>query len=88
VPDTVPAAEVRELLAAISEALTAPDPAPSEPYDCYEQLIATRAAWIRGVLKAPAAGNLGDVAATAQAVREASRHVPVRYEVAAEGGTS
>jgi hypothetical protein len=86
--DTVPAAQVADLIAAIREALTAPDPAPSEPYARYEALIATRASWVRGVLAASARGNLGDVAYTALALREASRHVPARYEVAGEGDAS
>ena len=81
--DTVPAEQVADLLAAICEALTAPDPA--GPYDVYEQHVSTRAAWIRGVLKSSTGGNLGDVAATAQAIRAAAQHVPVRYEIAREG---
>jgi hypothetical protein len=86
VQDTVPAAQVADLIAAIREALTAPDPA--GPYAAYQELIATRASWLRGVLATSARGDLGDVAATAAAVREVSRHVPVRYEVAGEGDAS
>jgi hypothetical protein len=84
VPDTVPAAEVTDLIAAILGALDAPDPAGA--YRLREELVNQRAAYIVGVLKSAAAGDLGDLATTTRIIREVGNFAPVRYETAAEGG--
>ena len=82
-PDTVPVAEVADLIAAIREALNPPEPA--FDYSRRQQLVTDRAAFLTGVLAETAAGRPGDMAATARAVRGIDAFYPVRYETAGMG---
>lgn len=78
--DTVPAAEVADLIAAIREVLNPPEPAGD--YSRRERLVSVRASFLTGVLTETAAGRPGEMAITARIVRDIATHYPVRYEVA------
>ena len=78
--DTVPVAEVADLVAAIREALNPPEPAGDYKY--FERLVTQRAAFLTGVLRETAAGRPGDMAVTTRIIREIPARMPVRYEVA------
>jgi hypothetical protein len=81
VPNTVPAADVAALIAAIRDALNIPLPASHMDWDAYRDLLSSRTAYMVGVLAASAAGA-PLVGSEIRTLREIGQTYPVRYEVA------
>lgn len=79
-PDTVPAAEVRDLIAAIRDALDPPNPSRYDGWQTRSELLARRADYMLGVLEALAGGNPFSGSET-KVLRRIGDVYPVTYEI-------
>ena len=73
--------DVRQLLAAIRNALDVPIPAVFDTANerAYTRLLASRGAYVCGVLQGAVAGEPVRVASMAETLRGVDAHVPVTY---------